>query len=135
MALPPASGPSPEHFTLDSNDRMLAALGYVFLIVAIVVALMNETKSKPLLKDHAVQGIGFGVASFAYFTVAGVIYLCLTIATLGILGLVLWVLFLVPTPIGLYFGYMAYTNDGLVEIPLLTDLMAEQGWFETRKPV
>lgn len=135
MTASPPSGPPEQHFTLDSNDRLLAALGYVFLIVAIVVAVLDETKRKPLLKDHAVQGIGFGVAAFAYSMVAGVIYVCLTIATLGILGLVLWVLFFVPLPVAVYFGYLAYTQDGLVEMPLLTDFMSQQGWLETRKAV
>jgi len=130
--IPPQRAPQ-EQFTLDSNDRVLAALGYVFVIVAIVVAILDETKRKPLLKDHAVQAIGFTVATFAYQMVAGVIYICATIATFGVLGLVLWVLFLVPTAIGIYFGYLAYSQEGLVEIPYLTEFMAEQGWFETRK--
>jgi hypothetical protein len=125
--------PPQQQFTLDSNDRALAGIGYVFVIVAIVVAIMDDTKRKPLLKDHAVQAIGFTVASFAYHMVAGIIFICATIATLGLLGLVLWVLFLLPTGIGIYFGYLAYTQDGLVEIPYLTAFMTEQGWFETRK--
>ncbi len=131
----PQPPPPPEHFTLDSNDRMLAALGYVFAIVAVVVALMNETKQKPLLKDHAVQALGFAVVSIAYGVVAGFIYLCAAIVTLGILAFFLWVIFLLPPVVGLYLGYVAYTEDGLVEIPVLTQFMAEQGWLETRKPV
>ncbi|CAN5658990.1 hypothetical protein BH23CHL2_BH23CHL2_19900 [soil metagenome] len=134
MTTPPPPGPPEQHFSLDSNDRLLAALGYVFVIVAIVVAVLDETKRKPLLKDHAVQGIGFGVVAFAYSMVAGIIYVCLTIVTLGILGLVLWVLFFVPLPVGIYFAYLAYTKGGLVEMPFLTDFMTQQGWLETRKP-
>jgi len=133
MTAPPPTGAPQPHFTLDSNDRLLAALGYVFVLVSIVVAVLDETKRKPLLRDHAVQGIGFGVVAFAYLMVAGVFYACLTIISFGILGLVLWVLFLVPIPVAIYFAYLAYTQDGLVEMPLLTDFMAQQGWLETRK--
>lgn len=134
MTAPPPAGPSGQRFTLDSNDRLLAALGYVFLVVAIVVAVLDETKRKPLLRDHAVQGIGFGVAAFIYSMLAGVFFVCMTIITFGLLGLVLWVLFFVPLPVAIYFAYLAYTQDGLVEMPFLTDFMAQQGWLETRKP-
>jgi hypothetical protein len=129
---PPAPG-QPPHFTLDSNDRILAALGYVIWIVAVVVALLDETKSKPLLKDHAVQGIGFAVAGFAFLMVAGVFYICAAIISLGILALVLWPIFFVPNVVGIYYGYLAYNQNELVEIPWLTQFMAEQGWFQTRK--
>lgn len=123
---------APVPHKLDSNDRALAALGYIFVIVAIVVALVDETKRKPLLMDHAKQAIGFAVASFAYQMIAGIFYVCMTIISFGLLGLVLWVVFLVPFLIGLYLAYLAYNEDRLVEIPYLTQFMAEQGWFETR---
>jgi uncharacterized membrane protein len=122
----------PAPYELDANDRALAALGYIIVIVAIVVALVDETKRKPLLMDHAKQAIGFAVASFAYQMVAGIFYVCMTIISFGLLGLVLWVVFLVPFVIGLYLAYVAYNQDRLVEIPYLTQFMAEQGWFETR---
>lgn len=134
MTAPPPAGSPEDQFTLNSNDRLLAALGYVFVVVAIVVAVLDETRRKPLLKDHAVQGIGFGVAAFIYSMLAGVIFVCATILTFGLLGLVLWVLFFVPLPVAVYFAYLAYTQDGLVEMPFLTDFMAQQGWLETRAP-
>ncbi len=122
-----------DQFTLSSNDRLLAAIGYVFWLVALVVVLLDETKRKPLLKDHGAQGLGFAVAGFVYLTVFGMLYLCLTIVSFGILAFFLWPGFFLPNLIGIYFGYLAYTEDGLVEIPWLTAFMAEQGWFETRK--
>lgn len=126
--------PKPEQqFTLNDNDRALAAIGYVIWIIAVVVLLLDDTKRKPLLKDHAVQGLGFAVASIVYSFFAAFIYICAAIVSFGILALFLWVIFFVPTVVGAYFGYLAYSQDGLVEIPLLTDFMAEQGWFETRK--
>lgn len=132
---PPPPPQTQQQFTLNSNDRLLAALGYIFFIVAVVVAVLDETKRKPLLKDHAVQGIGFAVASFIYQFVAGIVYFCAVIITFGILAFVLWVIFFVPLVVGLYIAYVAYTQDGLVEIPLLTQFMAEQGWLQTRAPV
>lgn len=131
----PGQGPSEQQFTLDSNDRILAGLGYVIWLVALVVVLLDETKRKPLLKDHAVQGLGFAVASFVFEVIAGIFYTCASIVSFGILALVLWPIFFVPLIVGAYYGYLAYTRDGLPEIPWLTEFMAQQGWLETRKPV
>jgi hypothetical protein len=133
MSMQPQQSQPEKHFTLDSNDRILAALGYVIWLVALVVVLLDETKRKPLLKDHAVQGLGFAVAGFAFLMVAAIVYLCLAIVSFGILAFILWPIFFVPNLVGIYFGYLAYSEDGLVEIPWLTPFMAEQGWFETRK--
>ena len=132
------AGPPPapqQQFTLNDNDRVVAALGYVFWIVAVVMLILDDTKRKPLLRDHAVQGIGFAVVSIVYGFLATFIYICAVIISFGILAFFLWVIFLVPVLVGAYFGYLAYTRDGLVEIPLLTDFMAEQGWFQTRQAV
>jgi uncharacterized membrane protein len=132
------AGPPPapqQQFTLNDNDRVVAALGYVFWIVAVVMLILDDTKRKPLLRDHAVQGIGFAVVSIVYGFFATFIYICAVIISFGILAFFLWVIFLVPVLVGAYFGYLAYTRDGLVEIPLLTDFMAEQGWFQTRQAV
>lgn len=134
---PPAAPPRPtgDGLVLESNDRILAALGYVIWLVALVVVLLDETKRKPLLKDHAVQALGFAAASVVYTFAALIVFICGSIISFGILAFVLWVLFLVPLAIGAYFGYLAYTQEGLTEIPWLTKFMAEQGWFETRKAV
>ena len=121
--------------TLDSNDRILAGLGYVIWIVALVVVLLEETKRKPLLKDHAVQALAFAVASFVFEMIAGVVYTCASFVSFGILSLILWPIFFVPLIIGAYYGYLAYTQDELVEIPFPTDFVAQQGWLETRKAV
>ena len=131
----PPPGPAGDEFTLESNDRILAAFGYVIWIVALVVLLLDETKNKPLLKDHAVQGLGLAVVSTVYTFFAFCVFISGAIITFGILAFFLWVLFLVPLGVGIYFGYLAYSQDGLVEIPWLTVFMAEQGWLETRKAV
>lgn len=133
---PPPPGPTGagDEFTLNSNDRLLAALGYVIWLVALVVILMDETKSKPLLKDHAAQALGFAVVSFLYSIVATFVFVCVTIVTLGIGALFLWFIYFLPLVAGIYFAYLAYTQDGLVEIPWLTGFMAQQGWLETRPP-
>lgn len=121
------SPPSDYEGELTPNDRLLAALGYLIWVVALVVLLLEETKSKPLLKDHAVQALGFAVATVIYSILATIVFICGTAITLGFGALILWVLYLVPVPIAIYFAYLAYTREGLFEIPYLTRFLNEQG--------
>lgn len=132
-APPPPSGPSGGGpYTLEPNDRTLAAIGYVIWIVAVVVLLMEDTKRKPLLKDNAAQAIGLNIASYGVVTI---LFFCGTAVTLGFGAVILWILYFAPLAITIYYGYLVYTQGDLPEIRWLTDFMAQQGWLETRKPV
>lgn len=59
---PPASAVSGDQ---DSTTRILAALGYIFGIVAIIVLLIEPYKNQRFSKFHAIQAIGLWVAGFA----------------------------------------------------------------------
>jgi uncharacterized membrane protein len=100
-----------------SDDKLWSALSYVFApIVGIIVLLMEDKKSRPFIKFHAVQSIA---ASIAFWIVATII----TTVTIGIGGLcvpVLWLVFL-------YWAYQAYQGQ-MVNIPVLTNLIKSQGW-------
>lgn len=116
---------------LASNDRVLAALGYVFWFVALVVLLLDETKHKPLLRAHAIQALGLTVVAYAYGLIAIVVFICATLATLGLAALFLWVIFFVPLAFQLYWAFLAYDRPAeLVEIPWLTEFMVRQGWLQ-----
>jgi hypothetical protein len=116
---------------LTSNDRILAALGYVFWFVALIVLLLDGTKNKPLLRAHAIQALGVTVAAYAYGFVASIVFICSTLATLGIAALFLWVIFFVPLALQLYWAFLSYDRPSeLVEIPWLTEFMARQGWLQ-----
>ena len=100
-----------------SDDKLWSALSYVFApIVGIIVLLMEEKKSRPFIKFHAVQSIA---ASVAFFVVAFV----LSFVTLGFGGLcvpLLWLVFL-------YWAYKAYQGETF-DIPVLTNFIKGQGW-------
>jgi uncharacterized membrane protein len=102
---------------VNSDDKLWAALSYVFApIVGIILLLMEEKKVRPFIKFHAVQSIA---ASVAFFIVAIVI----SLVTLGFGGLcvpVLWLVFL-------YWAYQAYQGESF-EIPVLTNFIKQQGW-------
>jgi uncharacterized membrane protein len=100
-----------------SDDKLWAALSYVFApIVGIIVLLMEDKKSRPFIKFHGVQSI---VASVAVWIVVAII----TTVTLGIGGLcapVVWLVFL-------YWAYKAYQGEN-VTIPVVTNFIRQQGW-------
>ncbi|GAB4454819.1 MAG: DUF4870 domain-containing protein [Anaerolineales bacterium] len=100
-----------------SDDKLWAALSYVFApLIGIIVLLMEDKKSRPFIKFHAVQSIA---ASVAFWIVATI----LTTVTIGFGGFcvpVLWLVFL-------YWAYKAYQGE-MVEIPLVTNFIKSQGW-------
>ena len=102
---------------LTSDDKLWAALSYVFApLLGIIALLMEEKKARPYIKFHAVQSI---VASIAFVIVAIII----SVVTLGFGGLcvpLLWLVFL-------YWAYKAYQGQD-VKIPLISDFIRNQGW-------
>jgi len=100
-----------------SDDKLWAALSYVFApIIGIIVLLMEDKKSRPFIKFNAVQSIA---VSIAFWIVATVI----TTVTIGFGGLcvpVLWLVFL-------YWAYQAYQGQ-MVNIPFVTNFIKSQGW-------
>jgi uncharacterized membrane protein len=102
---------------LTSDDKLWAALSYVFApLVGIIALLMEDKKARPYIKFHAVQSI---VASIAFVVVAIII----SVVTLGFGGLcvpLLWLVFL-------YWAYQAYQGQN-VKIPVLSDFIKNQGW-------
>jgi len=100
-----------------SDDKLWAALSYVFApIVGIIVLLMEDKKARPFIKFHAVQSIA---VSIAFWIVSAII----TTVSFGIGGLcvpLLWLVFL-------YWAYQAYQGQ-MVNIPVVTNFIKGQGW-------
>jgi len=92
-----------------SDDKLWAALcyiPYVNPIISIIVLLMEDKKSRPFIKYHAVQSIVLGI--IAYITTP----LCV-----GVL-------------VGIYMLYLAYTayQGQSTEVPVVSDFIKKQGW-------
>ena len=64
---PPAPPPAPvvSSDEPDSTTKLLAALSYLFGVVAIIVLLIEPYKNQRFAKFHAVQAIGLWVVGFA----------------------------------------------------------------------
>ncbi len=116
------------------NDRLMAALSYasqviVPIVIPAIVLLSEENKQRVFQKYHAVQSLGFLVAAVIYEILATIVFVGLSIVTLGCLSCILWVLFLLPVVPAFYYAYQAYQGQ-YFEIPLVTQFMADNKWLE-----
>jgi uncharacterized membrane protein len=98
-----------------SDDKLWALLAYIFTpIIPIVILLMEDKKNRPFIRAHNAQALAVGVINF-------------------VLGLVLsWTLVLACVPliiwfVCIYWGVQAY-NGKMVQIPVITDFVKNQGW-------
>ena len=93
---------------ITDDDKLWAMLSYLIPIIAIVVLLMEDKKSRPYIKFNAIQSL-----------IASVVLSILSTVTCGFGA----VLFLVM----LYWAYQAYQGQN-VNIPVISDFIHNQGW-------
>lgn len=98
-----------------SDDKLWAALAYVFTpLIPIILLLMEDKKNRPFIRAHNAQALAWGVA----------FYIIVGVTSAFLIGLCIWPLgFLVQ----LYWAYQAYQGK-MVEIPFLTNFVKQQGW-------
>ena len=92
---------------ITSDDKLWAALTYVFSpIVPIIIMLMEDKKNRPFLRAHNAQALILGI---------------ITVITSGFcVGILVWFY-------QLYLGYQAYQGK-TVEVPIITNFCKGQGW-------
>ncbi|HEX2979971.1 MAG TPA: hypothetical protein VHO48_06885 [Anaerolineaceae bacterium] len=96
-----------------SDDRLWAALSYIFSpLIPIIVLLMEDKKSRPFIRAHAFQALVVGVVMIIVVPiVAAVTFGC---------GALLWLVML-------WWGYKAYKGE-YINIPVVTNFVKSQGW-------
>ncbi len=100
---------------ITSDDKLWAALAYVFTpLVPIIILLLEDKKNRPFIKAHNGQALAWGV----------VFYVVVMITSFFVIGLCVW-------PLGLllefYWAYKAYQGE-FINIPVITDFVKGQGW-------
>ena len=96
-----------------SDDKLWAALAYVFSpIVPIIIFLMEDKKNRPYLRAHNAQALVMGIVMIVLVPIIATI-------TFGC-GSIIWFIML-------YWAYQAYQGK-LITIPVVTDLVKNQGW-------
>ena len=103
--------PMNQEFT--SDDKLWAALGYVFApVVGIIMLLMEDKKVRPFIKFHSVQSIAVSVVFLIVVPIVAVF-------TLGCGSVLYLVMF--------WWAYKAYQGE-MFEIPVITNFIKDQGW-------
>jgi len=98
-----------------SDDKLWAALAYVFTpLVPVIIMLMEDKKNRPYIKAHNMQALIWGVAFYLITTITSAFFIGLCLLPLG------WIL-------TLYWAYKAYQGN-MITIPMITDFVKKQGW-------
>lgn len=98
-----------------SDDKLWAALAYVFTpIIPVILMLLEDKKDRPFIKAHNAQALAWGIVLWVLTFVLSFVIIGVCI---GLLGFVLQ----------LYWGYKAYQGE-YINIPVVTDFVKNQGW-------
>ena len=98
-----------------SDDKLWAALAYVFTpIVPVILMLMEDKKNRPFIRAHNMQALVWGIAFYVIVSVTSAFVIGLCLLPVGLI-------------IQLYWAYQAYQGK-MVSIPMLTDFVKNQGW-------
>lgn len=100
---------------ITSNDKLLAALSYPLGLVAIIILLVEDMKSRPFQKYHAVQALAVNVVLVVVSIILGII---------PVVGCIVPLIWLVT----FYWAYKAYQGE-YFDIPVVTDFVKGQGWL------
>jgi uncharacterized protein len=100
---------------ITNDDKLWAALAYIFPIIApVLIYLMEEKRERPFIRAHAAQALVSGI-------ILVVISPILLIATLGI-GLLAYLIMV-------YWAFQAYHGRD-IEIPFITQWVKDKGWVK-----
>lgn len=100
---------------ISSDDKLWALLSYILTpIVPIIVLLMEDKKSRPFIKAHAMQALIFGIAYTLIGGITSAFFIGLCILPLGFIASIYW-------------GVKAYQGN-YVNIPVITNFCKQQGW-------
>lgn len=96
-----------------SDDRLFAALAYVFSpLVPIIILLLEDKKDRPFIRAHNIQALVVGIVLI-------IVVPFLAVVTFGC-GSIIWFVML-------YWAYKAYQGEE-INIPVVTDFVKGQGW-------
>ncbi len=110
---------------------MLAWLSMVILqlpIVSVLQLVSTESRQRSFQRHHAITSLLFYAAAIVYEILATIVFVILTTVTLGCGAVCLWLLFLVPHALGLYYAFQAFGGKR-VELPFLSAFARQQGWL------
>jgi len=115
---------TPPSGDITDNDKLMAALSYPIPIVAIIILIAEDMKSRPFQKYHAVQALAVNVVLWVGIGLLACILGVLSFMVGGLCGTIPILLWFVT----LYWAYEAYQGK-YFEIKWLTDFLKGQNWL------
>lgn len=109
---------------ITDQDKLMAAVSYPIPLVALIILLAEDMKSRPFQRFHAVQALAANVVLWVVIFLGGCILGVLSLVIGGLCGSLPILLWLVT----LYWAYEAYQGK-YFEIPWLTEFLKGQGWL------
>ena len=109
---------------ISDNDRLMAALSYPIPLVAIIILIAEDMKSRPFQKFHAVQALAANIVLWILISLLSCILAVVTAFIGGLCGFVPVLLWLLT----LYWAYEAYQGK-YFEIPWITQFLKGQNWL------
>lgn len=98
-----------------SDDKLWAALAYVFTpIIPVILMLLEDKKDRPFIKAHNAQALAWGIVLWVLTFVLSFVIIGVCIGFLGF-------------ALQLYWGYKAYQGE-YINIPVISDFVKNQGW-------
>ena len=100
---------------ITSDDKLWVLLSYVFSpLVPVILLVWEEKKNRPFIRAHNAQALVWGLISVVISVFLGwlIIPACISFG--------MWVA-------AVYWGLKGYGGE-LVEIPVVTDFVKNQGW-------
>lgn len=120
---------------ITDNDKLFAAVSYIFWPLAVIVLLSETNKERPFQRYHAVQALGFAIVMAVLYMIFGCFYVIITAiaaAIAEVLGALVTCasapFWLIPVALALWFAYRAYQGEQF-EVPVLTEFIKGQGWL------
>jgi uncharacterized protein len=101
---------------ITSDDKLWSLLSYLIApLVPIIVLLMEDKKSRPFIKYHAVQALALSLVVYIGSAILSFIFVGICTGILGAIYLI-------------YLAIKAYQGEYVV-IPVVTDFCKKQNWI------
>lgn len=100
---------------ISSDDKLWAALAYVFTpFVPVLLMLMENKKDRPYIRAHNAQALVWGLAFWGIVTITSFLLIGLCLVPIGFL-------------VQLFWAFKAYQGEE-INIPVISNFVRGQGW-------
>ena len=117
---------------LTDNEKLMACLSYASQLILpavlpVILLVTEEYKRSAFVRYHAVHGLALFMATIIYELAMVGVYV-LSSAVVACLACLLWVLFLAPAAVFIYYAVVAFQGKS-PEVPYVTKFLRDSNWL------